>query len=55
MLENVLMIHRYFSQDKMDFEWEFWTRAVAFVIPALLIHMVGGLVFSRFLPKVRSL
>lgn len=42
-------------QDVTDFEWEFWTRAVKSLRPAMLVHTIGGLVCSRFLPQVRSL
>lgn len=43
------------KKDVTDFEWEFWTNAIKFLIPAMLLHMVGGLFFSRFLPQFKPL
>lgn len=43
------------KKDVTDFEWEFWTRTVAAIIPAMLVHMIGGLFFSRFFPQFKAI
>lgn len=42
------------KKDITDFEWQFWTKTVASMIPAMLVHMIGGLLFSRFLPQFKA-
>ncbi|XP_078350071.1 protein-cysteine N-palmitoyltransferase HHAT-like [Oculina patagonica] len=39
------------KKDVTDFEWEFWTSAMKSLMPAMLLHTIGGLIFSRFLPQ----
>jgi len=41
-------------QDVTDFEWEFWLSAVKSLMPAMLLHTIGGIIFSRFLSQVRN-
>lgn len=43
----------YCLQDVTDFEWEFWISAIKSLMPAMLVHMLGGLFFSRFIPQVK--
>lgn len=42
-------------QDVTDFEWEFWLSAIKSLMPAMLLHTIGGIIFSRFLSQVRNL
>ena len=41
-------------QDVTDFEWEFWLSAIESLMPAMLLHAIGGIIFSRFLSQVRN-
>jgi len=41
-------------QDVTDFEWEFWLSAIGYLMPAMLLHAIGGMIFSRFLSQVRN-
>lgn len=44
----------FYLQDVTDFEWEFWLNAVKSLMPAMLLHTIGGIIFSRFLSQVRN-
>lgn len=43
------------KKDVTDFEWEFWTSALTLLLPAMLLHMFGGLIFSHFLPEFKGI
>ncbi|XP_020603569.1 protein-cysteine N-palmitoyltransferase HHAT-like [Orbicella faveolata] len=41
-------------QDVTDFEWEFWLSAIESLMPAMLLHAIGGIIFSRFLSQHKA-
>lgn len=43
------------KKDVTDFEWEFWISAMKSLMPAMLVHMLGGLFFSIFIPQLKPL
>lgn len=42
------------KKDVTDFEWEFWLNAIKYLMPAMLLHTIGGIIFSRFLSQHKA-